>query len=288
MNTIGFHGAPGAYAEDAILELTQNHPAFTEHTFKTVGFETIKELFAAIQRGIVMHGLVPIENSLSGTLHSTLELLTNSEPRLWIVGEYQCSETHLILARPGTTLQDIKEIRSHPAVLEQCADFLEKTLPDGYRAVIASNTAAAAEEIARSNEPGVAALAGKRAAEINNLVVLGTEHKPNNITRYWLVSRHPIEQPDRHMSPKSSFAVVMKNQVGALHRILSCFALRDINITKLESRPSSRTITLITPWEYVSYIDIEGAPGNTENVRRAVENLQEFSQKCIHLGSYPR
>ncbi|KAG0224622.1 hypothetical protein BGW41_005030 [Actinomortierella wolfii] len=288
MNTIGFHGAPGAYAEDAILELTQNHPAFTQHSFKTVGFETIQELFTAIQRGIVMHGLVPIENSLSGTLHSTLELLTNSEPRLWIVGEYQCSETHLILARPGTKLEDIKEIRSHPAVLEQCAAFLDEKLPQGYRAVISSNTATAAAEIATSNEPGLAALAGKRAAEINKLVVLGSEHTPNNVTRYFLISRHPIQEPDRHMSPKSSFAVVVKNQVGALHRLCSCFALRDINITKLESRPSSRTITLVTPWEYITYIDIEGAPGNTENVRRAVENLQEFTQKCIHLGSYPR
>ncbi|KAF9173975.1 hypothetical protein BGX21_008985 [Mortierella sp. AD011] len=288
MNTIGFHGADGAYAEDAILELTSNHSSFTQHTFRTEGFDTIAELFASVQRGTVRHGLIPIENSLSGTMHSVLELFSQQEPRLWVVGEYTCSESHYIMARAGTTLEDIVEIQSHPAVLEQCQDFLDSTLPEGYRAVLASNTASAAEYVAKTDELGVAALAGKRAAQLHNLNILGSDSTPNNVTRYWLISRHPVLQPDRNMSPKSSFALVMKNQVGALHRVCACFALRDINISKLESRPSSRTITLASPWEYVTYIDIEGAPGNEDNVKRAVENLQEFTQKCIHLGSYPR
>ncbi|KAG0353224.1 hypothetical protein BGZ54_002333, partial [Gamsiella multidivaricata] len=287
MNTIGFHGVNGAYAEDAILELTSSHPSFSQHSFSTEGFDTLAELFANVQRGTVRHGLIPIENSLSGTLHSVLELFAEQEPRLWVVGEYTCSESHYIMARSGTELKDIVEIQSHPAILEQCQDFLDATLPEGYRAVLSSNTASAAEEVARSNEPGIAALAGKRAAQLHNLTILGSDSTPNNITRYWLIARHPILQPDRNMSPKSSFALVMKNQVGALHRVCSCFALRDINITKLESRPSSRTITLATPWEYVTYIDIEGAPGNEENIKRAVDNLLEFTQKCTHLGSYP-
>ncbi|GJJ74038.1 prephenate dehydratase [Entomortierella parvispora] len=288
MNTIGFQGANGAYAEDAILELTSTHPSFTSHTFKTEGFDTMTELFHHVQRGTVRHGLIPIENSLSGTLHSVLELFTQQEPRLWVVGEYQISESHYIMARPGTALEDITEVLSHPAILEQCQDFLDNTLPEGYRAVLSSNTATAAEQVATSDERGLAALAGKRAAELHNLTILGSDSTPTNVTRYWLISRYPVLQPDRNQSPKSSFALVMKNQVGALHRVCSCFALRDINITKLESRPSSRTITLASPWEYVTYIDIEGAPGNEDNVKRAVENLQEFTQKCIHLGSYPR
>ncbi|KAG0037175.1 hypothetical protein BGZ82_003020 [Podila clonocystis] len=287
MNTIGFHGANGAYAEDAILELTSNHPNFTQHTFTTEGFDTMAELFSSVQRGIVRHGLIPIENSLSGTLHSVLELFAQQEPRLWVVGEYQCSESHYIMAKPGTKLEDIYEIQSHPAILEQCQDFLDATLKEGYRAVLASNTASAAEQVAQSDEFGIAALAGKRAADLHGLTILGSDTTPNNVTRYWLISRHQVLQPDRNMSPKSSFALVMKNQVGALHRVCSCFALRDINITKLESRPSSRTITLASPWEYVTYIDIQGAPGNEDSVKRAVDNLQEFTSKCIHLGSYP-
>ncbi|KAF9900186.1 hypothetical protein BX616_002659, partial [Lobosporangium transversale] len=281
-------GVNGAYAEDAIIELTSKHPSFTQHTFRTEGFDTLTELFSNIQRGTVRHGLIPIENSLSGTLHSVLELFARQEPRLWVVGEYTCSESHYIMARPGTELKDIVEIQSHPAILEQCQEFLDATLPEGYRAVLSSNTASAAEDVAKSKEFGCAALAGKRAAQLHGLAILGSDSTPNNVTRYWLISRHPVLQPDRSMSPKSSFALVMKNQVGALHRVCSCFALRDINITKLESRPSSRTITLASPWEYMTYIDIEGAPGNEDNVRRAVENLQEFTQKCIHLGSYPR
>ncbi|KAF9575242.1 hypothetical protein EC968_003883 [Mortierella alpina] len=298
MNAIGFHasdhlpfltGANGAYAEDAILELTSSHPSFSQHTFTTEGFDTLPELFENIQRGHVRHGLIPIENSLSGTLHSVLELFAQQEPRLWVVGEYTCSESHYIMtAHPGSQLKDIIEIQSHPAILEQCQDFLDQTLPEGYRAVLASNTARAAEEVARTKEFGVAALAGKRAAMLHNLTILGSDSTPNNVTRYWLIARHPVLQPDRNLGPKSSFALVMKNQVGALHRVCACFALRDINITKLESRPSSRTINLASPWEYVTYIDIEGAPGNEDNVKRAVENLQEFTQKCIHLGSYPR
>lgn len=290
MDTIGFHGANGAYAEDAILELTSNHPSFANHSFTTEGFDTMAELLANVQRGTVRHGLIPIENSLSGTLHSVLELFAKQEPRLWVVGEYTCSESHYIMARGDivTDLKDIVEIQSHPAILEQCQDFLDATLPEGYRAVLASNTATAAEQVASSDEFGIAALAGKRAATLHGLTILGQDSTPNNITRYWLISRHPVHQPDRHMSPKSSFALVMKNQIGALHRVCACFALRDINITKLESRPSSRNITSASPWEYTTYIDIEGAPGNEENVRRAVENLNEFTQKCIHLGSYPR
>ncbi|KAG0296862.1 hypothetical protein BGZ98_000800 [Dissophora globulifera] len=246
------------------------------------------ELLANVQRGTVRHGLIPIENSLSGTLHSVLELFVQQEPRLWVVGEYVCSESHYIMARPGTELKDVVEIQSHPAILEQCQDFLDATLPEGYKAVLASNTAGAAEQVAKGNEFGIAALAGQRVAQLHNLTILGTNSTPNNVTRYWLIARYPINQPDRNLSPKSSYALVMKNQVGALHRVCACFALRDINITKLESRPSSRTITLAAPWEYVTYIDIEGAPGNEDNVRRAVENLQEFTQKCVHLGSYPR
>ncbi|KAI8352675.1 Prephenate dehydratase-domain-containing protein [Mortierella sp. GBAus27b] len=240
------------------------------------------------ERGTVHHGLIPIENSLSGTLHSVLELFAQQEPRLWVVGEYSCNESHYIMARSGTDLKDITEIQSHPAILEQCQDFLDSTLPEGYKAVLASNTASAAEQVARSNEAGIAALAGKRAAQLHGLTILGSDSTPNNVTRYWLIARHPLVQIDRNMGPKSSFALVMKNQVGALHRVCSCFALRNINVTKLESRPSSRTITLASPWEYVTYIDIEGAPGNEDNVKRAVENLQEFTQKCIHLGSYPK
>ncbi|KAG0326485.1 hypothetical protein BG004_002979, partial [Podila humilis] len=277
MNTIGFHGANGAYAEDAILELTSNHPSFTQHTFSTEGFDTMTELFASIQRGTVHHGLIPIENSLSGTLHAVLELFAQQEPRLWVVGEYQNCESHYIMAKPGTKIEDIYEIQSHPAILEQCQDFLDATLQEDYRAVLATNTASAAEQVAQSEEFGIAALAGKRAAQLHGLTILGTDSTPNNVTRYWLISRHPVLQPDRNMSPKTSFALVMKNQVGALHRVCSCFALRDINITKLESRPSSRTISLASPWEYVTYIDIEGAPGNEDTVRRAVDNLKEFT-----------
>ncbi|KAG0281399.1 prephenate dehydratase, partial [Linnemannia gamsii] len=154
MNIIGFHGANGAYAEDAILELTSNHPSFANHSFTTEGFDTMAELLANVQRGTVRHGLIPIENSLSGTLHSVLELFAKQEPRLWVVGEYTCSESHYIMARGDivTDLKDIVEIQSHPAILEQCQDFLDSTLPEGYRAVLASNTATAAEQVANSDE----------------------------------------------------------------------------------------------------------------------------------------
>ncbi|KAF9577197.1 prephenate dehydrogenase (NADP(+)), partial [Lunasporangiospora selenospora] len=97
-------GANGAYAEDAILELTSTHSSFTQFTFQTEGFDTMQELFSSIQRGIVSYGLIPIENSLSGTLHSVLELFVKQEPRLWVVGEYQVNESHYIMARPGTEL----------------------------------------------------------------------------------------------------------------------------------------------------------------------------------------
>ncbi|KAG0351405.1 hypothetical protein BG005_009138, partial [Podila minutissima] len=130
-----------------------------------------------------------------------------------------------------------------------------------------------------------ATLAGKRAADLHGQTILGSDTTPNNVTRYWLISRHQVHQPDRNMSPKSSFALVMKNQVGALHRVCSSFALRDINITKLESRPSSRTITLASPWEYVTYIDI-GAPQGTMTLSNDQWTICKSSRASVYtLGT---
>jgi len=265
---IGFQGAVGAYSETAAQRAW---PAS-----ETVGFDRFEDVFEAVASGRTSHGLLPVENSIGGSIHRNYDLLLEHD--LPIVAETELPVVHNLLALPGTKLESVRRVFSHPQGLAQCEMFLH-TLP-GIEIVATYDTAGSARMIRDGNLADTAAIASLRAAEAFGLDVLkaGIQDYEDNITRFLLIGRDSkaLGQPD-----KTTLAFALHNGPGALFKALSVFALRDIDMTKLESRPARGR-----PWEYVFYADL--AAGRDElRCGRAIVHLAEFARWVKTLGSYP-
>ena len=266
---IAFQGATGAYSESAARR------AWPES--ETVPLERFEDVFGAVEAGTVTHGILPIENSVGGSIHRNYDLLLEHE--LPIVGETELTVVHNLLALPGTSLARIRRVFSHPQALAQCERYV-RTLP-GVEVVATYDTAGSARLIREGGLRDTAAIASARAAEIFGLDILkaGIQDFEDNITRFIVISRdpQPLGPPD-----KTTLAFALHNAPGALFKALSVFALRDIDLTKLESRPARGL-----PWEYLFYADVGVA---REDVRgaRAIEHLSESARWVKTLGSYPR
>jgi arogenate/prephenate dehydratase len=266
---IAYQGEPGAFSE-AAAGLVRPDAA-------TVPCRSFDEVFEAVTRGNVSHGIVPIENSIGGSIHRNYDLLLEHE--LPIVGEVELKVEHALLAMPGVPLDAIRRVYSHPQALAQCERFLQG-LP-GVEVVATYDTAGSAKLIRDGRVADAAAIASARAAEIFGLEVLrsGIQDYDANITRFLLISKRPVPlgTPD-----KTSIVVSLGNEPGSLFKGLSVFALRDIDLTKLESRPIRGR-----PWEYLFYIDLAIA---REELRcaRALVHLGEFARSLRTLGTYER
>jgi prephenate dehydratase len=266
---IAFQGEPGAYSEAAALR-------YTEHA-DLLPCESFELVFEAVASGRATHGILPVENSIGGSIHRNYDLLLEHD--LPIVGEMQLIITHNLMALPGTRLEDVTRIYSHPQALAQCERFL-RTLP-GVEIVASYDTAGSARIIRDEGLRDTAAVASRRAAEFFGLEILceGIQDFDHNITRFIIISRQadPIGPPD-----KTTLAFALKNEPGALFKALSVFALRDIDLTKLESRPIPGR-----PWEYLFYVDL--AVGRDDlRCGRAIVHLAESARWVKTLGSYPR
>jgi prephenate dehydratase len=280
MTKVGFQGISGSYSEGALLQLFKT--PFTPNDVETIPLNNFKQVFSQLVTQELDYALVPIENSSTGTFYSLLDSVVKHS--LYVCGEILHHERHCLLALPGATLDSIKEIRSQNYILDQCRTFV-----DGAQVTVSltSDPAVAAKAVKDSGSLQIACIASKRAAKIYGLNVLmeGIEDDENITTRYALISKSQ-STPERHLNPKTSISVTCKNQVGAFHKVLACFALRDINLLKVESRPSARSVSLAKPWEYVLYVDIDASLADT-NLQKALEHLSEFSSVVL-LGSYPR
>ena len=266
---IAFQGAPGAYSESAAQR------AWPEAV--TVPLERFEDVFAAVAAGRVSHGLLPIENSIGGSIHRNYDLLLEHD--LPIVAETELPVVHNLLALPGTDVGDIRRVFSHPQALAQCERYL-LTLPN-VEIVATYDTAGSARMIKEQGLRDTAAVASTRAADIFGLQVLRSaiQDYQDNITRFILVAREPkpVGPPD-----KTSLVFALPNTPGALFKALSVFALRDIDLTKIESRPDRGR-----PWEYLFYADI--AAGRDElRCGRAIVHLAESARWVKTLGSYAR
>jgi arogenate/prephenate dehydratase len=267
---IAFQGAAGAYSETAALRAWPGS--------ETVAFDRFEDVFAAVRAGETSHGLLPVENSVGGSIHRNYDLMLEFD--LPIVAETELAVVHNLLALPGTELSAIRRVFSHPQALAQCELFLQ-TLP-GIEIVATYDTAGSARMIRDGQLKDTAAIASARAAELFGLTSLktGIQDYADNITRFLLIS--PDARPFGGPAEKTSIAFGLHNAPGALFKALSVFALRDIDLTKLESRPARGR-----PWEYVFYADL--AAGREERrCGRAIAHLAESARWVKTLGSYPR
>src|SRR5262245_12578997 len=264
---IAFQGEPGAYSEAAALRYSPGAD--------TLPCRRFEDVFTAVKEGRVSHGILPMENSIGGSIHRNYDLLVEHE--LPIVGEVELLVEHCLLARAGTRIEDLKTIYSHPQALAQCESFLERLT--GAESVAVYDTAGGAKMVADGTHPGAGAVASRRAADVFGLAILqeGIQDFAANITRFVVIARSSAPPEE---ATKTSIVFALQNKPGALYKALAGFALRDIDLTKLESRPIRGR-----PWEYMFYVDI-GVARDSLECGRALAHLGEFTRWVRTLGSY--
>jgi prephenate dehydratase len=241
---------------------------------------TIPDVFAAVRDGRAATGVVPLENLIEGSVNATLDELAFGPPGLHLRGEVLIPIAMHLLARPGVALADVTEVRSHPHALAQCRDWLAAHLP-GVPHVATTSTAEAAREIAAGG-PARAALAPRVAAAGNGLDVLAADvhDRTGNLTRFGVIAdrMHPATGAD-----KTSLVVFFgEDRPGLLLRILDELALRGINLTKIESRPTKTTLG-----DYCIFIDCDGHPAEAR-LGEALRSVHRHVAELRVLGAYPR
>ena len=270
---IAYQGEAGAYSEAAALKFQAEATPLPCPAFDDV--------FHAVEGGRATCGVLPIENSIGGTIHRNYDLLVQHE--LKIVGEVELPVIHCLAALPGTTLAKLTQIYSHPQALAQCDRFLRSL--SGIEVVASYDTAGSAKLIRERQLTTTAAIASERAAAIFDLEVLqrGIQDFADNITRFLIVTRPDLaEKVMGGREPnKTTVVFTLPNLPGSLFRALSVFALRDIDVTKIESRPIPGR-----PWEYLFYLDL-AAGAHELRASRALTHLAEFAPSSKTLGSYP-
>ncbi|MBI1854286.1 MAG: prephenate dehydratase [Chloroflexi bacterium] len=270
---VAFQGEAGAYSEQAVFGYFGSVEA--------VPCESFEAVFEAVNSGKCESALIPIENSLAGSIHQNYDLLLRND--LQITGEYFLRVRHCLIAMPGVQKSDIKKAISHPQALGQCAAYLRS---HGIEAEQAYDTAGSVKILKESGARDTAAIASRRAAELYGMHILeeGIEDNAENYTRF-LAIQHDAVISNGGPEPgpiKTSIVFTLKNEPGALFKALSVFALRDLDLTKIESRPLAGS-----PWEYLFYVDFIGAT-HEDTTKRALEHLGEYALMLRVLGSYPR
>jgi prephenate dehydratase len=266
---IAFQGESGAYSEAAVLEhFGPNAP--------TLPCESFDAVFSSVENEDTACGLIAIENSLAGSIHNNYDLLLKHS--LWITGEHYLRVHHCLIANPGVKMADLRKVISHPQALAQCSGYLRSHhLP----AEVFYDTAGSVKHLKESNARDMAGIASRRAADVYGMQVLeeGIEDNQANFTRFLIIARDPQEPGE---NAKTTIVFTLNNQPGSLYKALSVFALRDIDLTKIESRPM-----VGRPWGYLFYIDLLGAMSQP-SVTHALANLEEYAMSLRVLGSYPR
>ena len=234
-------------------------------------------VFEAVSNGETDHGVIPIENSLTGSIHENYDLLLKHD--LVITGEIKLRIIHNLIVNKGGKLSDIKRLYSHPQAISQCKDFLS-TLKN-VQLISVYDTAGAARKIKESGSSEEAAIASAQAALDYGLDIIqsGIESNHLNYTRFNVLSRELNEEVE---DSKTSIVFSTKNIPGALFKSLSVFALRDIDLYKIESRPLPGS-----PWEYIFYLDFNGDI-RQKVIKKAIAHLEEIARFLKFLGSYPK
>lgn len=268
--TIAFQGEHGAFSEAAAFATFGNN-------VNTLPCESFEGVFQAVKSGLANQGLIPIENSLAGSIHQNYDLLLKYD--LFITGEHYLQINHCLIGFPDSNIQSLNQVISHPQALAQCAGYLSR-LPN-VKVSAVYDTAGSVKMLKESGERTTAAIASERAAEIYNMRILdrGIQDNAKNFTRFLKIN--PTAVTPSSMA-KTSLVFSLNHQPGALFEALRVFASRKINLLKLESRPWVGKM-----WEYLFYIDFEGSVED-QTVAEALEELQKFATLFRVLGSYSR
>ena len=266
---VAFQGENGAYSEEAALH-------YFGHSIQTKPCENWDDVFKLVERGEVPFGVVPIENSLEGSIGRVYDLLLDSS--LKVCGEIEFRVVHYLIGNPGVRLDLIKKVYSHPQALGQCRAFLKHL---NSELIPASNTAGSVKMIKEMRMLDAAAIASARAAEIYGMEILAREIEdaPNNFTRFFVLSKQGTSPSG---NDKTSVVFSLKHRPGTLYESLKEFAAKNINLTRIESRPTRQK-----PWEYNFYLDFDGHQDDKVS-REALENLDRNSRFLKVLGSYPK
>lgn len=265
---IAFQGEQGAFSEAAGRLVGAGEA-------ELLPCRSFEDVFQSVDHGPAHYGVLPIENSIGGSIHRNYDLLV--EHHLPIVAEVELPVVHHLLAFPGATIEQITRIYSHPQALAQCERFL-RTL-SGIEIIASYDTAGSAKLVADGQLRDAAAIASSRAGELFGLAPLASSIQDfdDNVTRFIVIGKRPLsdERPD-----KTTIVFSLPNEAGALFKALSAFALRGIDLTKLESRPIPGR-----PWEYLFYADLAASREELQ-CARALAHLAEFAPTLRTLGSY--
>ncbi len=266
---VAFQGEIGAYSEEAAVN-------FFGPQVQVKPYEMLEDVFKAVEQDEAQFGIAPIENSLEGSIGQTYDLLLDSSLR--VGGEIELKISHCLIVNPGATLDSIKRIYSHPQALGQCQAFLKHL---NCELVPAYDTAGSVKMIKEKKITDAAAIAGTRAAEIYKMSIIarGIEDNPNNFTRFFILSKYDAPPTG---NDKTSVVFSVKHKPGALFGFLEELTAKNINLTKIESRPTRQN-----PWDYNFYLDFEGHRED-QAPKEALQNLEEYATFIKVLGSYPK
>ena len=267
---VAFQGERGAFGDEAVR-------AYFGSQAQPIPCRSFADVFRAVATGEVEAGLVPVENSQAGSINEVYDLLRQYD--LFVTGEIGHPVNHCLLCLPGQQLSDIKRVISHPQALAQCDIYLREL---NVEVVATYDTAGSAKMVREENLVGVAAIAGAGAAELYELAILAQSIQTikDNYTRFIVLGREPA--PRRAGEAKTMLVMATAHQPGSLHKCLGVLAANQINLLKLESRPSRQRI-----WEYVFYLDFEGHRDDS-TVSTALADLASYTTFCKVLGSFAR
>ena len=266
--TIACQGVEGAYSQMAADRMLPRG--------NLMFFKTFEAVFDAVESGLCQFGVVPIENSSNGSVRATYDLLNKKNCR--IVRSERLCVRHELLAKPGTTLDEITEIHSHEQALGQCSEFL-KSLGDKVNIVPCDNTAMAAEMAAKSEKKGIAAIASHSGCEIYGLepVKTGIQNSDNNYTRFVCIAKDTAIYPG---ADHISLILALKHKPGALYEILSKLAALEVNLIKLESCP-----IIGHDFEFMFFFELQGSVRDSKTVA-LLESLERDCEGFVFLGNY--
>lgn len=274
MRRLAYLGPPGTFTEEALLTLPESEGA------ELLPLGTVPDVVDAVALGEAAGGLVPIENSIEGSVNVTLDALAFGE-QIQIRAEVVRPIRHAVLGVAGASLDRVTDIASHPHATAQCREYLARAVPDA-RVHAANSTAEAARDVAERGEPTWAAIGTELAGKLYGLAVLAAEieDRPENATRFVLLGKDRAAPTGADKTSVVCF--IEKDRPGSLLAILHEFSDRQINLTKLESRPTKERLG-----EYCFFIDMEGH-ADEPPVRYAIESLRTKILEVKVLGSYPR